>query len=526
MVRNSVLVELQCLSCIGDSVQSFFEYMQSLFEQKRHRDYVTMHDRFSEAVKPEWFLSPVGERIPELELMRLQSSLGDVEKSERYLESIFSRNFIDSIISHKSGHVVLDGALSDSARYAISQIAYLVSEHTSQDNQLKYLLLSVHTDHGNVEAWLRLLSGWLLTQSDKVRLVASIKWSNDHKAVHRALEQYLNGPGELMPDRWDRFGLQGKLRLAFLSGRTETVISLVNRIKSDEQALLAAPELTSVALYQQGDSVTLFALATKLLQQQPVGPEAFFVGGVYYLSIQRFDVARKFFSRAKGSAHGWIGYGLAFAMSDESGHAINAFRSATVAHPKCVFPFLYAGMECIRTNELKLAQSFLISALALCDGESTVNDTRVRALVLNEIGMICLKAEQFDIAAENMRLCCQLTDEIPKNFLSSMYANMGHALVKNRDMDGALKAFEIGLAHNRLNGNALAGLGYCHHCRGNLNRAIDLYSASLYQLTGNRKLENLVNNLIQLAVNEYSFSVKQSAIVPPTDEEALVLNAF
>ena len=61
---------------------------------------------------------------------------------------------------------------------------------------------------------------------------------------------------------------------------------------------------------------------------------------------------------------------------------------------------------------------------------------------------------------------------------------------------------------NRRNGNAVAGLAYCHHCRGNLDKATDLYNTALGLISGNRKTENLLNSLIQIAVNEYSFSVK------------------
>jgi anaphase-promoting complex subunit 6 len=392
-------------------------------------------------------------------------------------------------------------------------------------SQLRFLLVAIHIDHGNIEAWEVALTGWLMSSDEKQRLFKSIVWSQDQQPVMALLGPFFNRDLEdQLPS--DRFRLAKMFRRAYLSGNPATVSSLISKVKKDELALLNVPALASVALYQQGESTTLFSLASRMLKHEPVCPDAFFVGGMYYLSIRRFDIARKFFSKAKGSVHGWIGYGLAFSFSDESGHAISAFRSATVMYPKCVFPWLYAGIESIRTNELKLAQSFLISALALCDADNTGTESKLRGLVLNEIGMICLKAEQFDIAAENMRLCCQLSEEIPNPFLSVMLSNLGHAMLKIRDMDGAVKAFEMAIKHNRSNGNALAGLGYCHHCRGNLSRAIDLYSTSLYHLGGNRKVENLVNNLIQLGVNEYSFSVKQSTVVPPQDEEAIVLNAF
>jgi hypothetical protein len=534
--RMFPLSEISTLNRIEESIDVYFKYMQSLFGERRYLEVTRVHQKFSESVKPEWFLSPVGPQVPELELMCLESHiLGKITLSIgtgracKYLESVLSKSFIDQVETHSGGGAeLLEGALSQSARTALSQIAFLLSEQfVSEDKKtLRFLLVAVHMLHANVSAWERLLTGWLISDADKFRLVRSVRWDQTHAPVAQYAESLVRTDNSEIPSirfgaTIDRFSLNVAFRRALLSPSIDELVALVNRTKPHVDALVAVAPLSSIALYLIGDSATLFTLASKLLKECPDDTDAFFVGGVYYLSVHKFDIARKFFSRAKGSVHGWLGYGLAFAMSDESGHAINAFRSATISFPKCVLPWLYAGMECIRTNELKLAQSFLISALGLCGTESTYNEDRFRPLILNEIGLICLKAEQFDIAAENLQLCCSASGRVTNNILSVFYSNFGHALVKVRDVDGALKAFEVALSHNSNNGNALAGLGFCHHCKGNLSKAIDLYSASLYQISGNRKIENLVNNLIQMAVNEYSFSVKQSAVLVPSDEDAI-----
>jgi tetratricopeptide (TPR) repeat protein len=527
---NHVLSEFESLPRIQEGIHHYYQYVQSLFAQRRYLEIVRFHTAFSDTVKPDWFLSPVASFVPELELMVLESALlskssPPTERAITYIESVLSKSFIERIESHSSGVELLEGALTGSARTSLSRIAFLVSE-ISETDSLQYLLVAVNMHHANVEAWDRLLTGWGLSDASKFRLVRSVKWQADDRVVAEYCESLIKRDNEVLLTATDRFSLKIALRKALVSWQSAILVQLVNNIKSDENSLLANPELTSIALYLQGESSLLFCLASRLLKDHPENPDSFFVGGVYYLSVKRFDIARKLFSRARGTAHGWIGYGLAFAFSDESGHAINAFRAATFAYPKCVLPWLYAGMECIRTNELKLAQSLLISALSLCGQESVVNEEKFRPLVLNEIGLICLKAEQFDIAAENLQMCCQSTSKVQRRILSVFHSNLGHALIKIRDVDGALRAFETAISFNRQNGNALAGLGFCHHCKGNLSKAIDLYSASLYHVSSNRKTENLVNNLIQIAVNEYSFSIKQSAVVAPADEEAMVLSVF
>ena len=531
-------IEFLSLPRIHESVAVYHEYIESLFDQRRYLEVIRCHLKFSEKNKPEWFLSPVGPFVPELEQLCLESYILDGKRKDQgiaraitYLESVLSRSFIDSIETHAGGPELLDGALVSAARSALSQIALFVSENTSECKQrLRFLLVAIHMHHANVSAWTSLLTGWLLTDADKFRLVRTVRWSGEEGRIAQHVESLLKADEELPNFNAgvvvDRYKLEIAFRRALVAPSMEQLVSLLNKVKQDLDSVSLMAPLACVALYTQGDSETLFSLSTRLLHESPEKADSFFVAGVYYLSIKRYDIARKFFSRAKGSVHGWIGYGLAFAMSDESGHAISAFRSATISFPKCVLPWIYAGMECIRTNELKLAQSFLISALGLCGPESPHNEVRFRSVVLNEIGLICLKAEQFDIAADNLKLCCDSSSHISKRSISIFHSNLGHALIKVRDVEGALKAFEMALGYNKQNGNALAGLGFCHHCKGNLSKAIDLYNASLYQISGNRKTENLVNNLIQIAVNEYSFSVRQSTIVPPIDEEAMVLSAF
>ena len=534
--RQFGLLEQLAVEQIDASIEFFFLHVSSLFGLRKFHKLISVTDLILDA-HPAWFLSPVAERVAELHLMYLQSlvEIGSVslacEKGVEFIESVISKSAVDEIASlsflHKQSSLLLAGSIEEDTRVALSQISHLISKATNaNESAYKYALVAIHFNHANVDAWHDLLSGWSLSEVDKLALLNSIHWEAGH--VPKAVRGWI-----LLPDSPlekgiifgvgkqgvpDHIKINQTLRRLLYLGQSDIVGGVIKQLKSEQSFLfdLDTAALVATCMYLQNDSGTLLQMANKLLAAHSSSPDAFFVAGLYYLSIQRFEVARKFFSKATNTSHGWLAYGLSFSLSDESGHAINAFRTATRLYPKCVLPWIYIAMEYIRTNELKLAQSYLVSALGLCGND----DNRFRALILNEIGVICLKAEQFDLAAENLRICCS---GIESKSSSVFLANLGYSLVKVRDIEAACKAFENSVRLDRSNGNGIAGIGFCLHCKGSLARAIDLYNAALPLVSGNRKTENLVNNLIQLAVNEYSFSVKQSHLASPDHELPILL---
>ena len=47
--------------------------------------------------------------------------------------------------------------------------------------------------------------------------------------------------------------------------------------------------------------------------------------------------------------------------------------------------------------------------------------------------------------------------------------------------------------------------------------AIDLYNKAIACESSNRKIENFLHNLLQIAINEFSFSVKQTFVTGQDD---------
>ena len=511
---------------ITESIAVYFQHLSLLFENGQSVKLISVHDAVASGTRKAWFASPIGEKCPEIELIYTKALVKcrhvarATERAQKFLERIFTKEGIAGVTLSQS--LFLPPTVTPSARAALSSLFLLLAEQT--DEKLIYHLCAVRVDESNQTGWNQLLSQPLMTETEKKNIVSSIRdpslrnraerWlvSSDH-AVTAVVS-----PG-IVPDIT---AVKQQLRREMLfsdhSASASDTVAAVCKSPLALHDIELAPSI-AVALYSRNEKTTLFELTNFLLSNHEDSPDAFFVAGIYYLSCNRFDVARKFFSRGTGSCHGWIGYGLSFSFSDESGHAISALRTAARLYPRNVLPLLYMGMEYIRTNDLKLAQSYLVSALALCD-EDSLNETLYRSLVLNEIGIICLKAEQFDLAMENLRLCIGSHS----SHVSLFYSNLGYSLVKLRDIEAATKAFGTAVALNRKNGQAIAGLGYCMHCKGSMSKAIEYYSQSLGLVSTNRKIENLIINLIQIAVNEYSFSVKLN-VKSVEDESDMMISA-
>ena len=76
----------------------------------------------------------------------------------------------------------------------------------------------------------------------------------------------------------------------------------------------------------------LFQLSNQLVEQFPNHAVSPFSIGMYYLSLDRYDEARKYFAKATliDPLHGqaWIGFGHAFALDGEHDQAISAYSTA------------------------------------------------------------------------------------------------------------------------------------------------------------------------------------------------------
>jgi len=542
--KNFSAIEIVTFPRITKSIEFFYSYINAIGALGDHYRVIDICEKILES-NPELFTNNLDKYVVQSELRYIQSLVYTKQTSKA---DEVGRGFITALLPDMdvTGEPLLaDTCMREkSARSGFSEICSIIGtiaadQKEDQKMALKFFTIAVHVDYKNIGAWNRIAN--MMSSVDGWKLVDQFKWSSSEVAgeirawvirrfsQHQSIDHPVQGGKSIIPDSAK---IACELGQYLKQNRMESAVALIDKFPQESMVyrnVEIACILSVVLLKTRKQS--LFGMANYFISHYPNRHESFFVVAVYYLSIGRYDIARNFFSRSTSNAFvdGWIGFGLSFAYSDESGHAINAFRTATRIFPKNPLPWIYMGMEYIRTNELKLAQSYLVSALDLTAGD-LVSTALYKRTILNEIGIICLKAEQYDIASENLNLACHEEDDQSEG-MAVWFSNLGYAQLKLRDFESAIRSFETALLSVRggvrsasAPAGALAGLAYCHHCKGNLSRCIDLYNSALSRVA-NRKIENLLNNLLQLAINEYSFStsIAPTAAMKDTD---MIISAF
>ena len=163
----------------------------------------------------------------------------------------------------------------------------------------------------------------------------------------------------------------------------------------------------------------------------PTKASAWYTVGCYYLSLQKFEAAQRYFqyvqsllgdieayvvngrhvfyskatSLEPSFAPAWIAFGNSFAAQDESDQAMSSYRTASSLFPGSHLPTLYIGMEFLRTNNLAQAQEFIRQAGVLCPSDP---------LVYNELGSVYYKQKEYSKAIEMFTKALQLCKGLPE----------------------------------------------------------------------------------------------------------------
>lgn len=249
------------------------------------------------------------------------------------------------------------------------------------------------------------------------------------------------------------------------------------------------------SMVELGKVSDLFYFAHKLVAELPKQALSWYAVGAYYYSAKKFDLSRRFFSKASqldpGMLEAFVGSAHAHAMNEESDRAITIYRAAARLFPNSSAPLLGTAMEYLRTNNPALAQQFCEVARNLCE---------VDPAVYNELGVISYRTGEFADACvwfhEALGRISHLGHSFSSVTLETVTFNYAHALRRAGNVTEAIVQFKAALKLCPKSSAGHAALGLTFHLNHQPDRAIESYHIAL----GLKPNDTLVTELMELAL--------------------------
>ena len=198
----------------------------------------------------------------------------------------------------------------------------------------------------------------------------------------------------------------------------------------------------------------LFYISHQLSSSLPSSSLSLYAIALYYYSIRRLDLSRRFLSRCSALDPlfplPWLAFGHCWAEEDESDQALAAYRTAARLFEGSHLPLLCLGMEYMRTGNTSMAAQLL---------ESSYRVWPTDPLVVNELGVLAYQQGEWSKAADRFRSALSLISSASASASgggsgnvaaasawSITACNLGHALRKLHSYNAALAAYQQALA--------------------------------------------------------------------------------
>ncbi|XP_012220370.1 cell division cycle protein 16 homolog [Linepithema humile] len=223
----------------------------------------------------------------------------------------------------------------------------------------------------------------------------------------------------------------------------------------------------------------LFYLAHRLVDLYPEMALSWFAVGCYYYTIGKSDQARRYLAKATALDRlfgpAWLAYGHSFAVENEHDQAMAAYFKASQLMKGCHLPFLYIGLECGLTNNLKLADKFFQQAQGIAPNDP---------FVIHEMGVICFYNLDYKNAERLFKEAMKSIQGDLRNVIlpskwESLLNNLGHTCRKMKKYDEALEYHQQALVLDPLNPSTYSSIGFIHALMGNIQEAVDAFHRAL-----------------------------------------------
>eukprot|EP00760_Papus_ankaliazontas_P038986 PhM_4_TR9454/c0_g1_i1/m.33279/K03353/APC6, CDC16; anaphase-promoting complex subunit 6 len=249
---------------------------------------------------------------------------------------------------------------------------------------------------------------------------------------------------------------------------------------------------------------TAHALAAKF----PSHAVAWYAVGCYYYSIANYEKAGVYFERAMTldaeCMPAWVAYGHCCFYLEEGEQALKAYRNLQRLFPGSHRGCLYMGMQYSRGHSWKTAAVYIEEAYRMCPSD---------ALVLNELGVMAFRAQNYEGALHHLRAAVEMCPYRPTgsddrdvvipppvvcDYWEPIFFNLACAHRKLKHYPEAIQWYEMCLIGVERCSHVYTALGFTHHLSGNLDNAIECYHSALSTKT----TDTFAHNMLKLALTE------------------------
>lgn len=253
----------------------------------------------------------------------------------------------------------------------------------------------------------------------------------------------------------------------------------------------------------------LFFLGHKLVDNYPQRAVAWYAVGCYYYVIEKYEQARRYFSKATSLERvygpAWLAFGHSFAAEGEHDQAMAAYFIASKLMPRCHLPLLYIGLEYGKTNNAKLAERFFLQALALSPDDPFVKQ---------EMGVIAFQNGDYVAAEKYFKEALQKAQgnsgEALAETWETLLNNLGHVCRKLERYQEALRYHKQALILVPNKASTYSAIGFVYSLLGNHHEAIGYFHKAVgIQREDTFSVHMLGETLEQLTLEAARVEVKQ-----------------
>jgi anaphase-promoting complex subunit 6 len=277
--------------------------------------------------------------------------------------------------------------------------------------------------------------------------------------------------------------------------------SIAKQIMKFDPFNMACMPLYVNILVELGRKSELYNLANDLVTNDPKSALGWYAVGCYYYSTQKYEQARKYFTKSTQIdgkfVPSWIALGHSYAFTDETDFAMNAYRMGGKLYPGSHIPPLCIGIECIKTGTFQLAESTLALVGEICNTDP---------VLYNEYGVIQYRMGNYQNAIKYFQNVVKLSPEeefqvTSSKSLETAHFNLGHAYRKLEMFDEAIKHYEIAdkISHD---GSVDGSLGFCYHLKGDFQKAIEYYHKGLAMNPEDAFINDMIPKALSLYANK------------------------